>query len=392
MPNREKTGNFDSNPALETSFLMEVLRWSALTAAFIGPGTVTTAARAGAELQYTLIPVVVAAVAVCIFLQYQVALITRKTQKTLPEMLETLPGGKVPAFIVKAGIIFGCAAFQAGNLTGAATGFNLMTGVSTTPVTVAFAVIALAILQNGSQDGLRNVLGFFVALMSLFFIGLAVFVSTSHQLPPAAPPTGYSENMLYLALALFGTTIVPYNIFLGSSIARSAADKRLLSALVISIGLGGLITVSILACGPLIQGTFSFSLFHSKLSEEAGWLGGAALASGLISAGFSSALTAPYAAGLLFSESAPLRRWIPALVIVTGTLLALSGGAPASVIIAAQTANAIVLPLALAAVTRFLFLYSDARKLAPFTSAALTVFFSLLAIRWIWVKLISLSA
>ena len=48
---------------------LNILFWSILSAAFIGPGTVTTAASAGAEFSYKLIWALIFSVIACYVLQ-----------------------------------------------------------------------------------------------------------------------------------------------------------------------------------------------------------------------------------------------------------------------------------------------------------------------------------
>ncbi len=79
--------------------LLSVLFWSVIAAAFIGPGTVTTAARAGASFQYQLLWALVFSTIATIILQEAAARITiasgkrpgRGTGAALPGLRSNLP-------------------------------------------------------------------------------------------------------------------------------------------------------------------------------------------------------------------------------------------------------------------------------------------------------------
>jgi Mn2+/Fe2+ NRAMP family transporter len=360
----------------------EIIRWSVLTAAFIGPGTVTTAMRAGVETGTALIWVVVAAIFATIFLQYLAAQITRASGLPLPEAMAALPGGAVLRPAVLALVAFGCAAFQAGNLTGAATGITLMADVPQPPVVLALAVAASLVLFFGQRTTLRALLGGLVFVMSVFFAFTAWKALGSDVGAVPADSATFEPDALYLSLALFGTTIVPYNLFLGSSLAKAAEGKHLLVALTVSIGVGGVITVSILLTGTLVSPPFGFATAASALETAAGGAARAAFGGGLFAAGFSSALTAPYAAGLLMPEGSKARTWLPFGVIGAGAMAALTGGAPSAVIIAAQAANACVLPAAIGALA--LLAYRNLQNMLLSAGAAmLGLFFAIMAVRWL---------
>lgn len=357
----------------------ETLRWAALTAAFIGPGTVTVAARAGSDVGLLLLWAVLAAILGCIVVQYAAACITRATGKTLPDLLDQLPGGRWTARGITASILFGCAAFQSGNLIGAAMGLSIVSSIPVSYLVLPVGGIAYLVLVAGNRLLFRWILGAFVLSMSLFFLGLAGFILSKSTFPDPAP----SAEGLYLALALFGTTIVPYNLFLGSELARSAGSKALLPALALSVGTGGFITAGILICGTTLSGVFSFPAFADALEAYVPGFGAMALGTGLFAAGFSSALTAPFAAGLLAGSRNQDRQLVTGLVMVAGLVGASFGGAPAVVIVSAQTANALVLPLALAALAYFLWRFLPAQRLLLALTGGMSVIFLILGLRFV---------
>jgi len=111
--------------------LINILFWSVIAAAFIGPGTVTTAASAGAGFGYALIWTLIFSVAACYVLQEASARITAVSginlgQAMRQEYSSTIPG-KAITWLALIAIVTGCAAFEAGNILGAVAGIGIIT-------------------------------------------------------------------------------------------------------------------------------------------------------------------------------------------------------------------------------------------------------------------------
>ncbi|MDQ3611506.1 MAG: divalent metal cation transporter, partial [Actinomycetota bacterium] len=177
-------------------------------------------------------------------------------------------------------------------------------------------------------------------------------------------PTG----SLVTVLALIGTTIVPYNMFLHASSVqekwpesippeRSLPESRFDATA--SIGLGGIITFSIVAtAAAAFFGTGkSFDDAAGMAIQLEPLLGPAAkyfFATGLLAAGISSAVTAPLAAAYATSGvlgwGGGLRdnrfRAVWVAVLTVGTAIpALLGTSPLQAILFAQAANGVLLPI-----------------------------------------------
>ena len=94
-----------------------------VTAAFIGPGTVTTATRAGAAFGFALLWAVGFAIVATIFLQEMSARLGLVTRQGLGEAVRSTFRQRFMRFLscvlVAAAIGFGNAAYQTGNITGA---------------------------------------------------------------------------------------------------------------------------------------------------------------------------------------------------------------------------------------------------------------------------------
>ncbi|HEX8061256.1 MAG TPA: divalent metal cation transporter, partial [Cyclobacteriaceae bacterium] len=113
------------------SALSSVILWSVISAAFIGPGTVTTSVAAGADFGLTLLWSVTFATFGCFAVQEISARISIASGLTLGESFIKKFGsqkGPMIGWSVGTIVILGCAAYQAGNIMGAVAGLNLVTG------------------------------------------------------------------------------------------------------------------------------------------------------------------------------------------------------------------------------------------------------------------------
>ena len=341
--------------------LLHVLFWSVISAAFIGPGTITTTASAGARFEFKLLWTLLFSTIACIILQEASARITAISGHNLGQALRIqFQKGAPRIFVfvfVLGGIVLGCAAYEAGNILGSVAGASIVIGISPKLLTLFIGLVAGLLLYFGSTRTVAHVLGVLVA-----FMGLAFFLTALRLRPPVleilagsfAPSIPSGSHLL--VLGLIGTTVVPYNLFLGSNLAKGQNVRDMRFGLCLAITLGGLISMGVLIVGTSIPGAFSFdALSHSLSSKLGGW---AALmfAFGLFGAGFSSAVTAPLAASLTvrslletsedgnWTETAWRTRSVWMAVLVVGLFFGLIDVRPIPAIIAAQALNGILLP------------------------------------------------
>jgi manganese transport protein len=166
------------------------------------------------------------------------------------------------------------------------------------------------------------------------------------------------DGSLVLVIGLIGTTIVPYNLFLGSGIGQGQSLSEMRWGIGLAVLIGGLISMAILMAGTLVTGTFSFQNVSETLSNRVGPWAGSLFAFGLFAAGFTSALTAPLAAAVTaksllgWSETGWPYRAVWLSVMAVGLGFGLLGVKPVPVIVLAQAANGLLLPV----VTVFLLL------------------------------------
>ena len=324
-----------------------ILLWSVISAAFIGPGTVTTAAKAGASQGMALAWALVFSTLGCLVLQEAAARLSIAGGKSLGQALT-----RGRRWVVGA-VVFGCMAYEAGNLLGAYSGLDLVSGVPREVALLLLVGVAAGLLAWGRAANLSKLLGALVLVLGLAFLLLAF-----RNPPPAAETlTGMlvpslPEGAGLLVIGLVGTTIVPYNLFLGNGIGRPEDGLAAMRfGLTISVVLGGVFSLAIMAVATGMPGAFSFENLATYLQQEAGAMGPYLLAGGLFVAGLTSSLTAPLAAGLAVRSILPADRamrgyhitWFTVLAV--GLTVGLLKVQVVPVIIMAQALNGFVLPL-----------------------------------------------
>ncbi|MFZ2288028.1 MAG: divalent metal cation transporter [Bacteroidales bacterium] len=279
-----------------------------VTAAFIGPGTITTCTLAGAKFGYALLWGMVFSVLATIILQEMAARLGIISKNGLGEALRThfsKPAARlITAILVISAITIGNAAFQTGNLLGASMGLEtlfstetqagvgtLSTAGATTgslsnagaaagsvaktgaagsvapagsvtlftsqTLTIRFwvavtAATAFLLLLAGSYKLIERVLIALVIIMSLTFLTTAIIVSP--ELPSLLRgmfvPTIPAGAVLTL-VGLIGTTVVPYNLFLHASAVQERwhSPSDLPAArwdISVSMILGGVISMAVI--------------------------------------------------------------------------------------------------------------------------------------------------
>jgi Mn2+/Fe2+ NRAMP family transporter len=344
-----------------------VLFWSIISAAFIGPGTVTTASKAGASFGTSLLWALLFSTIATIILQESAARITIATNKNLGEVIvlkyQHAKKWRIPLLLFL-GIFIGCSAYEAGNILGAVAGLQLLSNIHPAFFIILLSVTAGLLLWFGTYRSIANVMGIIVALMGMIFL-IAAFsseISFAQILKSAVVPSFPGGSSL-LIISLIGTTIVPYNLFLASGISQGQDIREMRFGIILAVFIGGIISMAILISGTLVNGEFSFEAIATSLEGTFGPLGKSLFAIGLFAAGFTSTITAPLAAAitgksLLASASNhwPTNSWsfrsVWIIVITFGLFFGLTGVKPIPAIILAQAANGVLLPL----FTSFLFL------------------------------------
>jgi Mn2+/Fe2+ NRAMP family transporter len=301
----------------------------------------------------------------CLVLQEASARLTVVSGKNLGQALRARYPGTVADVLVLlltlGAIVIGCAAYEAGNILGGVAGAALAVPASPRVLTVATVAIAASLLWWNSARRVALTLSGLVAIMGVAFLLTAVRLGPPiGELVRGSFQPSLPDGSSLLAVALVGTTVVPYNLFLGSGLAKGQRLEELRFGLTVAILLGGLISMGVLIVGAATQAPFQFSSLSELLARRLGPGARYLFAFGLFAAGLSSAVTAPLAAAItarsvLWSESSGgSGRWsdeswrfrsIWSGVLAVGLLFGVSGVKPIPVIIIAQALNGILLPV-----------------------------------------------
>ncbi len=367
-----------------------------VAAGFVGPGTVTTCVVSGASVGYTMLWCLLFATFATIIFQEMAARIGIATHEGLGENIHDNikhPALKwIAIILVILAIFIGNVAYETGNITGSLLGIQaVFPSVNSIVAMVIMAACAAALLLIGKYNVIEKVLTAIVIFMGVVFL-ITAFASNPdwgqvvHGLfTPSLPQN--SATGLMTAIGLVGTTIVPYNLFLhASSAAQKWKDPEQIGDArfdaILSIGLGGIISMAILICAaanlaPLwgtwqdaTGATVSGIIMESGQQVPSGQINGNVMAIaleplmgswstwmialGLFAAGFTSMITAPLSAAyavngvLRWKEDLKGKRFAAIWIIVMfcGLIMAIAWGrSPTQLILVAQAANAILLPI-----------------------------------------------
>ena len=340
-----------------------------VAAAFIGPGTVTACTVAGADFGHTLVWTLVFATFATIILQDMAARLGAGARRGLGEALMASVSGPIgkagAAILVLLALGVGNAAYESGNLAGGVMGLEAIVGGGARRwLTGLLALIAAGVLLIGNYKPMERILIALVLVMSASFIISAILVRPDLSTFASGLVPSIPNGAQLTAIALIGTTIVPYNLFLHAAAARKhwLEDDKLDEARrdsALSIGLGGLVSILILstAAGSLfVSGTDVSNARDMAIALEPAF-GPAArylVGIGLLAAGLTSAITAPMATAYALSEMFPASgekaqtnrfRAIALSIVAIGTAISLLGIDAVSLIITAQAANGLLLPI-----------------------------------------------
>ena len=380
--------------------LLNILFWSVISAAFIGPGTIATAAKAGAGFGFALLWALLFSTVACLVLQEAAARLSILSGKSLGNAIalqfKNRKGGWLVFAMIIGAVILGSAAYQTGNLLGAAEGIKLFFDFPGWVLVLVIGIFAFTALMLPSLKVVARLMGLLVVFMGIAFLTTAILIKPDiSQVIKGAMIPSFPEGSGLLLLGLVGTTVVPYNLFLGSGIAdkkQQLAEMRW--GVAVAVILGGIISMAVVLTGASIDGVFTFASLAKVLSDKLGsaavWLFGF----GLFAAGFSSAVTAPLASAITAKDIFGNRNqpkweskgfyfkltWM--LVLFSGLAFGMAGLKPIPAIIAAQAFNGLILPF----IAVFLWMAINDKKLVghKINSVGGNVLFGLI----VWVSLL----
>lgn len=336
-----------------------------IAAAFIGPGTITACTIAGVEFGYSLLWALLFSIVATIILQEMSSRLGLVTEQGLAETVLTNLSSKLLRNliigIILSAILIGNAAYEGGNIGGAVLGLQALLGNEHSNwYPLLIGGIAFILLWYGNYKTIERVFIGLIFLMSLSFIITALLTKPNLlQILKGFVPN-YSDSSIFTIVALIGTTIVPYNLFLHASLVNEKwqGEKDLKTArndTIISIAIGGFISMAIVIAATAIdiKEVTGAQDLAKGLEPLFGSYATVFMGIGLFTAGITSSITAPlaaaYVANSCFGWKASLKdkwfRLVWILVLSSGMLLLYLKIKPIEIIKFAQIANGILLPL-----------------------------------------------
>ena len=337
-----------------------------VAAAFIGPGTVTACTLAGVGFGYALLWAMLLSIIATVVLQEMSARLGIITQNGLADAIKNelkTPWIKVLLIgIVLAAIVIGNAAYEAGNIGGATLGMDAVFGEEySTFYPFVIGGLAFILLYMGSYKAMEKVFVTLVLIMSLSFLLTAIITKPNileivkGMFVPSVP-----DGSILMIIALVGTTVVPYNLFLHASLVsekwKSKEDLQTARKdTIISIVLGGVVSMAIVIAATAIPGKEVTNVMDLAKGLEPLYGNSAKyfMGIGLFAAGVTSAITAPlaaaYVASSCFGWNSGLKdlkfRIVWMIILGLGIFFLSFGIKPIEIIKFAQVANGILLPV-----------------------------------------------
>jgi Mn2+/Fe2+ NRAMP family transporter len=344
-----------------------------VSAAFIGPGTITTATIAGASYGYTLLWAIAFSIIATMVLQEMSARLGAVAKIGVGDAIRIKSKNKLfrvfSVILIIGAIGIGNAAYEAGNISGALLGFQSdfsanSDSSSFNPYVLLIGFFAFIVLYSGKYKSIETILSLLVALMGIvFFVSCLLLQPSISSILKAIFIPVLPENASLMVVGLIGTTVVPYNLFLHAASVKQKwkAGNNLSNArwdTFISVALGGLITMAILICSAVAfeaittQPNSMAGLSHQLRPILGGWSENF-LSMGFLAAGFTSSITAPLAAAYAIQEilgwKADMKskgfRLVWMSILGAGILFGSMGFKPISIILFAQVANGLLLPI-----------------------------------------------
>ena len=340
-----------------------------MSAAIIGPGTVTTASQQGALYGFTSLWILLVACVIAYFFQEPAMRISIGCKESvMVGVREHLsPGVAKFLWIV---IFVGSIAFQAGNLSGASMALEyFVPGTSNLMWAVVMTLLAFIIVMLNRYKVIENVNQVLILMMVFAFV-LTAF--TSGPDIGDLVTEGFSFKIpggnAVLAVSLLATTVTPnlvlgYSAFLRKKYADSQTPARDIKLAKADLGLNMfvtfLITGSIIVCSatvihPTGKEITSAADMATQLVPLLGRFAGILFSIGLWAAAISSVLYHVSIHNTLFPtafhvDEDPKAKHnlavVAAVVLIPVILIAFLGQSPVQLIIAAQALNGIALPM-----------------------------------------------
>jgi manganese transport protein len=311
--------------------------------AYVDPGNFAANFSAGAEYGYALLWVLIFANLMASLVQYLSAKVGLVTGMSLPEAIATKLGKKSRiAYWLQAEAV--AIATDLAEVIGGAIALNILFGLPLLLGATITGLVSLLLLfiynQRGQKIFERVVVGLLLIIPVGFFAGLFLQPPDAGQVVLGLVPTLKNGDMVLLAAAMLGATVMPHVVYLHSALARDRHGKtkslelrKLLRATKLDVGLAmvlaGTVNISmLLLAASALRGqpdTDSLQGIFAALNDQISPLVGGLFGLSLLVSGFASTAVGAHAGAVIMDGliqkriSLFLRRIItiiPAIIIV----------------------------------------------------------------------------
>jgi manganese transport protein len=336
--------------------------------AYVDPGNFAANFSAGASYGYALLWVLIVANLMAVLVQYLSAKVGLVTGMSLPEVIASRLGRKSRiAYWLQAELV--AVATDIAEVIGGAIALHILFGLPLLAGAVITGMVSMLLLfiynTHGQKTFERSIIGLLVIIPFGFVAGLFLRPPDAGGIVAGLVPQLHSPDMVLLATAMLGATVMPHVVYLHSAMSRDRHGKkqgvelkRLLKITKIDVGLamivaGGVnICMLLLAASSLygLPGTDTLEGIYTVLSSHlssliAGLFGLSLLVSGFASTAVGAHAGAVIMEGMLHRKiSLYVRRLvtiIPAIIIVA------LGVDPTFALILSQVALSFGIPFAL---------------------------------------------
>lgn len=285
--------------------------------AYVDPGNFAANFSAGAQYGYALLWVLVVANLMAMLVQYLSAKVGLVTGKSLPEVVATKLGTKSRvAYWLQAEIV--AIATDVAEVVGGAVALNILFGVPLMVGALLTGAVSLVLLAIYSHRGQRLfervIIGLLLIIPLGFVVGLFMKPPEAGAVLQGLIPQLHGSNMVLLATAMLGATVMPHVVYLHSALARDrhgvvkGSDlARALRATKLDVGMamviaGGVNVSMLLLAGSALHGvadTDTLSGIYHALGTNLSWLVAALFGLSLLISGFASTAVGGHAGAVI---------------------------------------------------------------------------------------------
>jgi len=336
--------------------------------AYVDPGNFAANFSAGAQYGYALLWVLVVANLMASLVQYLSAKVGLVTGMSLPEVIAKKLGRKSRiAYWLQAEAV--AVSTDLAEVIGGAIALNILFGLPLIAGALITGAVSLALLfiytRRGQKTFERIIVGLLLIIPIGFFAGLFMQPPDTAGIVAGLVPQLRNADMVLLAAAMLGATVMPHVVYLHSALSRDRHGKseklelkKLLKATKIDVGLAmmlaGSVNISMLLLAASAlggePGTDSLEGIFAALGSNISPIIAGLFGLSLLVSGFASTTVGAHAGAVIMEGM--LKRSIPLLVrriitIIPAVIIVGFGIDPTQALIISQVILSFGIPFAL---------------------------------------------